>query len=469
MIKRNLKDIEKMVYGLGLKKEYEEIYIEGVSTDSRQIKKGQLFIPLIGENFNGHKFIDQAIEKGASATLWCKDEPIPNFDFPFILVEDTLIALQQLAKNYRNQLGVKVIGITGSNGKTSTKDILASILSIKYKTKKTMGNFNNHIGTPLTILNLDEDTEMAVIEMGTDNFGQISLLTSIAKPDVAIITNIGEAHLEGLKTKENIAKAKLEILEALNPNGLFIYCGDDPILKGQVENLNIVQQILTYGTKTFNDYQCELNMVDGNGISFKLKSPNLQDYFLPMLGKHNMLNATAAIVAAKYFNIPFETMQEGLYHIEKTGMRNELVYAEGYTILNDSYKSNPSSVLAALDTLYSIEGYKQKIVVLGDMLGLGEEEIKMHEEIGLKIDPNQIQYLFTIGPLAKYIAKTAKMKFEKNKIITCKNKPQLIEKLKKVIKSNSIILVKASRPLELEEVVEKLQKEVILTKNNEVI
>ena len=191
MIKRNLKDIEKMAQGLELKKEYGEIFIEGVSTDSRQIKKGQLFIPLIGENFNGHKFIEKAIEKGASAALWCKDEPIPDFDFPFILVENTLIALQQLAKNYRNQLDVKVIGITGSNGKTSTKDILASILSIKYKTKKTMGNFNNHIGTPLTILNLDEDTEMAVIEMGTDNFGQISLLTSIARPDVAIITNIG--------------------------------------------------------------------------------------------------------------------------------------------------------------------------------------------------------------------------------------------------------------------------------------
>ncbi|QQY79609.1 Mur ligase-like protein [Keratinibaculum paraultunense] len=181
---------------------------------------------------------------------------------------------------------------------------MASLLNTKYKTQKTLGNLNNHIGTPLTILNLDEDTEMTVIEMGTDNFGQISLLTSIVKPDVAMITNIGEAHLEGLKTKENIAKAKLEILEGLNKEGIFIYYGDDLILSKIIKEININQRILTYGIEKTNDYRCELNMVDENGISFKLKSPYEQDYFLPMLGSHNMLNATGAIAIARYFNIP---------------------------------------------------------------------------------------------------------------------------------------------------------------------
>jgi UDP-N-acetylmuramoyl-tripeptide--D-alanyl-D-alanine ligase len=158
-----------------------------------------------------------AIGKGAAASLWNHDEPKPDLDFPFIIVEDTVLALQQLARSYREELNTKVIGITGSNGKTSTKDILASLLKTQYKTHKTLGNFNNYIGLPLTILSMDEDTEMAVLEMGMDNFGQIELLTSIAKPDAAVITNIGEAHLEGLKTKENIAKAKLEILKGLNP------------------------------------------------------------------------------------------------------------------------------------------------------------------------------------------------------------------------------------------------------------
>ncbi|NMB27641.1 MAG: UDP-N-acetylmuramoyl-tripeptide--D-alanyl-D-alanine ligase [Tissierellia bacterium] len=462
MIRRSLKDVENMTKGYGLKEEYKDIYIEGVSTDSRQIQKGQLFIPLIGENFNGHKFIEQVIEKGASAALWDKAEPVPNIDFPFILVEDTLIALQNLAKEYRSQLNVKVVGITGSNGKTSTKDILASLLSTKYRTKKTVGNLNNHIGTPLTILDLDEDTEMAIVEMGTSDFGEISLLTDLAKPDIAIITNIGDAHLEDLKTKENIAKAKLEILEGLNLDGLFIYFGDDSLLKKEIEKIDIRQKVLTYGTKEFNDYQCELGIVDQNSLSFSLKTPSAHDFFVPMLGKHHMYNATAAIIVARYFNISFESIQEGLYHIDKTGMRNELVYAEGFTILNDSYKSNPASVLAALDTLYGLDGYEQKIVVLGDMQGLGKDEIKMHEEIGLKIDPNQVEYVFTIGPLSKHIAKAARINFKKDKTISCNNKAQLVEKVKRAIKPNALILVKASRALELEKVVEALKKEVIL-------
>ena len=465
MIRRSLKDIEKMVQGSGLKEGYKDINIEGVSTDSRDIGKGQLFIPLIGKNFNGHKFIKQVIEKGALAALWNKNEPIPDVDFPFILVEDTLVALQNLAKEYRNQLNVKVIGITGSNGKTSTKDILASLLNTRYRTKKTMGNLNNHIGTPLTILDLDEDTEMAIVEMGTSNFGEISLLTSIAKPDVAIITNIGEAHLEDLKTKENVAKAKLEILEGLNPDGLFVYFGDDSLLRKEVESMDIKQEILTYGTKKFNDYQCELGIVDQNSLSFNLKTPTPHDLFVPMLGKHHMHNATASIIVARYFNVSFESIQEGLYHIDKTGMRNELVYAEGFTILNDSYKSNPTSVLAALDTLYGLDQYKQKIVVLGDMQGLGEEEVEMHKEIGLKIDPSQVEYVFTIGPLSKHIAKSAKISFEKDKVISCANKPQLVERLKKIIKPKALILVKASRALELEDVVDSLKKEVILPKD----
>ncbi|MCF6464865.1 UDP-N-acetylmuramoyl-tripeptide--D-alanyl-D-alanine ligase [Clostridium sp. Cult2] len=464
MIRRKLKEVEEMVNGFGLIEKYEGDYIEGVSTDSRTIEKGQLFIPLTGENFNGHDFIEQAIEKGAVASFWDKNEPLPQLDFPFILIEDTLTALHQLAKEYRKQLNVKVIGITGSNGKTTTKDIIASILNTKYKTKKTKGNLNNLIGAPLTLLDLDEDTEISVVEMGTDKFGEISILTSIAKPDVAIITNIGEAHLEDLKTKENIAKAKLEILEELSPDGLFVYFGDDPILKKEIKNIEICQKIITYGVEKHNDYQCELGLVDENGISFMLTNPKMDNLFLPMLGKHNMYNATAAIVVAKYFNIPFDFIREGLYHVEKTGMRNELVYAEGFTILNDSYKSNPSSVLAALDTLYNMEQYSQRIAVLGDMLGLGEDEIEMHEEIGSKIDSDKIDYLFTIGPFAEHIAKTAKLIFEKDRIISCNNKPQLIENLKQVIKPKSIILVKASRPLELEEVVDKLKEEVILPK-----
>lgn len=460
MIKRHLKDVQLMSNGHGLCEKYEDIIIEGVSTDSRSIKEGQLFVPLIGEKFNGHRFIDEAIKRGAKAALWDKNEPLPDVDFPFILVDDTLLALQQLAKEYRNQLDIKIVGITGSNGKTSTKDIVASLLGTKYRTKKTMGNLNNFIGVPLTILELDEDTEMAVIEMGTEKFGEISVLTSIVRPDVAIITSIGDVHLQDLLTKENVAKAKLEILEGLNPNGIFAYFGDDTTLKKEIKKYDIKHKTITYGTEEHNDYQCELNMMDQNGISFTLKTPNVYDFFLPMLGKHNMYNATAAIVVARYFDIPFEQIQEGFYHIQKTGLRHELVHATGYSILNDSYKSNPDSLLAALDTIYTMDNYSQRIAVIGDMLGLGKDEIKLHENIGLKIREDKIDYIFTLGPLAKHIGLTAKLRFGNERVIHCSSKSELVKKIQHVIKPNALILVKASRDLAMEEVVEALKKEV---------
>lgn len=462
MIARELKKINKMINGESLNPKYENILIEGVSTDSRQIKEKQLFIPLIGENFNGHKFLQDAIEKGACATLWAKDEPVPDLDFPFILVDDTLIALQQLAKEYRKELDVKIIGITGSNGKTSTKDILDGLLDTQYKTQKTLGNFNNHIGVPLTVLDLEEDTEIAVIEMGTSDFGEIELLTSIVKPHVAIITNIGEAHLQWFKTRENVAKEKLEIIKGLDSDGLFVYWGDDPILKEKVKNLNIEQEILSYGIAKDNDYICELDSLEKNGLYFKLKSPIEERYFLPMLGKHYMYNATAAILVARYFNIPFENIQYGLDHMNATGNRNELIKAQGFSILNDSYKSNPSSLLAALDTLYNLEGFDQKIVVLGDMQGLGDTEIEMHEDVGRQIDPDEVEYILTIGPISKYLGKAAKINFSEDKIISCDTNDELMENLKKIVKPNSVVLVKASRAFELENIVERLQKEIKL-------
>lgn len=465
MIKRTLEEVQLMAKGTGLKEEYKDILIEGVSTDSRTIKEGQLFVPLIGERFDGHKFIQQAIEKGAKASLWSKDKPLPEIDFPFILVEDTLTALHQLAKEYRSQLNIKVIGITGSNGKTTTKDITASLLSMKYKTQKTAGNYNNFIGVPLTILNLDEDTEMAVIEMGTEMFGELSTLTSIVKPDVAIITSIGEAHLEHLVTKENVAKAKLEILEGLKPEGVFIYFGDDPTLKKVLKDYPIKHRTISYGTEEHNDYQCKLNSMSHKGLSFTLETPVFKELSLPILGRHNMYNATAAIAAARYFDVPLELIQEGLYQVDKTGLRDELIQAQGFTILNDSYKSNPDSLLAALDTFYAMENFKQKIAVIGDMLGLGKDEIKAHEKIGLVIDEKQVDYIFTIGPLAKHIGEKAKDRFGKNRIVHSENKEELIDRLKKVIKPKSLILVKASRSLELEKVVEAISKEVSFSEN----
>lgn len=457
MIEHNIKNIEKMSGGKLSKDKYKDIIIKGISTDTRSIEKGNLFIPLIGENFNGHHFIEAAIEKGASAALWNNNQGVPDIDFPFIIVEDTLKAMQSLAQSYLQEVSPKVIGITGSNGKTSTKDILASLLKTQYKTHKTRANLNNGIGVPITILAMDNDTEMLVLEMGMDNFGQIELLTNIAPPDAAVITNIGTAHLEGLITAENIAKAKLEILKGLKKDKLFLYYGDDPVLKSQVKMVDSLHEIKSFGMRDSNDFQPEIISITKSGNSFRLKKPSSEELFLPMLGEHQVLNATAAIAIAKYFGISHENIKKGLLAVEKTGMRNELVKANGFTILDDSYKSNPESVRAALSTLYSIKGYSEKIAILGDMLGLGNEEIQMHREIGREINENNIDYLFTIGEFGKYIFETAKANFSDNKVFHFDNKDLLVKKVKEIVKKDSLVLVKASRPLAMEEVVEGLK------------
>lgn len=461
MIRRKLKEIEEMIGGQDLKFEFEEIYIKGVSIDTRTIKEGQLFVPIVGENFDGHKFIEKAIECGAKAALWNKDKSIPNIEFPFIIVEDTLIAIQELAREYRQQLNVKAIGITGSNGKTSTKDILASILKRKYKTHKTLGNLNNYLGVPLTLLSMDENTEMAVIEMGMSTPGEIELLSNMTLLDAAIITNSTDVHLNTLGSVENILKAKLEIVSGLKEDGLFVYFGDSLALRKGVEKLELSQSKITFGSNSDNDYVGKLKSTENNGIWLQLEKPVSLEFFLSVIGSHQVYNATAAIVVARFFDVSFEDIQKGLMRIEATGMRNELINANGFDILNDSYKSNPTSLRSALETMYSFKGYKQKIVILGDMFGTGEDEIRIHEKIGEEIDPKEIDYVFTIGELARNIATKAQSRFQAERVFSFMEKTILLKKLKKVIKEDAVLLIKGSRILKLEEIVDCLKNHVI--------
>lgn len=456
MIEKKLIEIENMINSNGLKEKYHDLKIKGVSKDTRTINEDELYIPIIGENFDGHDFIGKAIENGAIATFWDKNHPLPDIDFPFIIVDDTLKAVQKLSKVYRDSLDIKVVGITGSNGKTSTKDILSSILKTKYKTYKTKGNLNNELGVPLTLLSLSEDTEIAVIEMGMSSLGEIEVLTNLARPDAAIITSIGTAHLQDLKTKDNIIKAKLEIVKGLKKDGLFVYHGDDDDLKSAVNKLGITQKTMTFGKNKSNDYIIEEISTDKSGINFRIKTDTTENFFLPMIGSHQMFNATAAIAIAKYFNLITDDIQNGLNNLELTAMRNELIHGNGFDILNDSYNSNPDSSKAALKTLYSLSDYAQKILIFGDMLELGDEEIKMHREIGELIDFSKIDYLFTFGNLAKYTADEAKKNIKHKKVFSFDDKNELTSKLKEVLNENSIILLKGSRGMKLEEIKENL-------------
>ncbi|PMC34022.1 UDP-N-acetylmuramoyl-tripeptide--D-alanyl-D-alanine ligase [Bacillus sp. UMB0899] len=452
MIKRSLHDIEKMVGGFGLEEKYKTLYITGVTTDSRQVEECCLFIPLVGDIYNGHEFGEKAIKDGAAAVIWQKTEKNPPKDAPVIFVEDTLTALQALAKSYIDQLQVKVVGITGSNGKTTTKDMVASLLETTFKVHKTKGNFNNHIGLPLTVLSMSEDTEIAVLEMGMSGKGEIELLSTLANPDVAVITNIGESHLMDLGSREGIAEAKLEITKGLKKDGLFIYHGDEQLLQERVPSLSI--HTATFGEKSTNDYYPTEITQELTGTSFKVKN---EEYFIPVLGKHNVWNALAAYAVASHLGVKEEAIKEGFLSIKITGMRLELIEAKsGASVINDAYNASPTSMKAAIDLIENLKGFEQKFVVLGDMLELGEEEKEYHREVGRAIKPNNISHIFTYGRLGAEIAAGAREKYSQELVHHFEEKSELITMLKSLVHKNDVVLVKASRGMKLEEVVNAL-------------
>jgi UDP-N-acetylmuramoyl-tripeptide--D-alanyl-D-alanine ligase len=452
MIQRTLAEINDMVKGSGLDEIFNSHHISGVTTDSRQVEEGNLFFPLVGDIFNGHEFVDKAIEKGAAAVIWKETEPNPPTKIPVIFVKDTLQALQDLAEAYLIQLDVKVIGITGSNGKTTTKDMVAAVLETTFKVHKTKGNFNNHIGLPLTVLSMDAETDVAVLEMGMSGKGEIELLSKIAKPDVAVITNIGEAHLMDLGSREGIAEAKLEIVKGLNEDGVLIYQGDEPLLQERVPSLSVSS--ITFGEDRKNEYFPTNVIQELNGTSFCIDGT---EYFIPVLGKHNVSNALAAYAVAKFLEVKEEAIKDGFLSIKITGMRLELIKSDsGVTVINDAYNASPTSMMAAIHLLEDLNGFNKKIVVLGDMLELGEDEKDYHRQVGSSIKRDEISHIFTYGKLGEEIAKGAKQNRSEEFVHHYENKQALIKKLQGMLNKNDIVLVKASRGMKLEEVVNAL-------------
>lgn len=435
-----------------------EDFIEGVSIDSRKVSQNNLFVPIKGMTVNGHKFINDVIEKGACATLWNKDEPNPPENVAVLLVEDTLKALQDLALWYRNTLKAKIVGVTGSNGKTSTKDITAGVLSQKFKTQKTMGNFNTEIGVPYTLLSLDEDCEAAVIEMGMERKGEIDFLTRLVQPDIGIITSVGLVHIDNFPSIEEIAKAKLEITEGIKENGLFIYFGDDELIERTVNSTKIKESIRkqTFGLEEKNTLFLTDFSESMEGINFKVNDHSLGELHVEMLGKHQALNSMAAILAARELGMNDEEIRLGLLRIEKTGLRNEVIKINDCTILNDCYKSNPVSISAALDIFELIDA-KNKITVLGDMLGYREMSHDMHYNVGKNLVSHKIDELVTIGQEAKFMAKGARENTNIKSIVEFDTKEEATDYLKKYMSEDCAILIKGSRFLKLEYIVNTLK------------
>ncbi|GAA0069154.1 UDP-N-acetylmuramoyl-tripeptide--D-alanyl-D-alanine ligase [Clostridium sardiniense] len=420
-----------------------------LSTDTRNIKEGNVFLSLKGENFNGNKYIKEAFNKGA--TIAIVDEVLfdeNDIEGVVIKVEDGKKALLNIAKGYREKLGLKVVGITGSTGKTSTKDLVSAFLSGKYKVFKTKGNFNNEIGLPLMVLQLDSSIDVAVLEMGMSDFNEIHNLVDCARPDIAIITNIGVSHIENLKTRDNILKAKMEITDFFNENNILILNEEDDMLqKVRDKEYEIVK--IGYN-EDYNYYASNIELTKET-TSFDLNfEGETHKIILPMVGAHNVLNALLGIAASFKLGLTVDEIINGLKNIEATSMRLEFIDGDGIEIINDCYNASPDSMKAALDVLSSREG--RKIAILGTMRELGDKAASCHREVA-EYANDKVDMLISCGEFIDDF----KEGFEKEEIKLYNTKVSLINDLNSIIKPQDVILVKASRGEKFEEIVEALK------------
>ncbi|MDN4594966.1 UDP-N-acetylmuramoyl-tripeptide--D-alanyl-D-alanine ligase [Polycladomyces subterraneus] len=434
------------------------LVFKGVSTDTRTMQPNQLYVPLVGERFDGHDFWRDAVDKGAAACLWQQDRPVPETaKVPFILVSDTLEALQAMASAYRDTWSIPVVAVTGSNGKTTTKDLIASVLSLRYRVHKTQGNLNNHIGVPLTLLSLPREAKAAVVEMGMNHKGEIALLSRIAKPDVAVITNIGESHLEHLGSRSAIADAKCEIGEGLAPNGTWVINGDEPLLLERVRRES--RRVVKIGWGGDNDDRPESISLDGlSGISFTSAQTGAR-FSIPLLGRHNAVNALMAAAVGRLLGLSEEEIGRGLSEAQLTGMRLELrKTAKGMLIIDDTYNASPTSMRAAIDLLMELDEGKEKWVLLGDMMEIGAQEAAYHREIGRYAAEKGVSRVYTLGEKARWIGEGVTSANPTIPVRHFKTRSEAAQTLQEQGEPQVILLAKASRAVKLDEVVKDLTK-----------
>lgn len=428
------------------------VHITGISTDSRTIRPGELYIPLEGERFDGHDYILEAFLKGAAASLCKTGRNGANCPKPIIYVPDTLSALGTIAAAYRNKFDARVVGITGSVGKTTTKEMTAAVLSAHYKTLKTEGNLNNEVGLPHTLLRLDGSVEAAVIEMGMSGLGEISRLSKMASPDVAVITAIGMSHIGLLGSKEDILKAKLEIQDGLRPGGVLILNGDDPLLWGLKGRLP-VKTIFCGAVNDSCDIIAENVASEAGELRFDIKTGYRRfQVKAAVTGAHNVKNMLLAAAAGLFTGLSNEEISRGFLDFRNVGMRQNIYRENGFTIMEDCYNSSPDSLNAALDVLSSLETRGKRIAVLGGMRELGEYAAECHRQCGV-VASRCADALVLFGEDAVYFkegANSAGMPEETT--ILCLTRSDAVRMLKRIAEPGDAILFKGSRLMKIEEV-----------------
>ncbi|MBN2039897.1 MAG: UDP-N-acetylmuramoyl-tripeptide--D-alanyl-D-alanine ligase [Spirochaetes bacterium] len=434
-----------------------DMRIDSISTDSRDIEKGSLFVPIVGEKFDGHDFIHDLVKDSRiSAYLTMRNEACytENSGVAAIQCNDTLAAYGMLAYQHRKSMQTKIIAITGTNGKTTTKELVWSILEKKYSTLKNEKNYNNEIGVPYTLLGLKKKHEWAAIELGMNHPGEIDRLSRISRPDVALITNIGEGHLEYLGSIENVAEAKAEILNGMK-NGSTIILNRDTdyydLLEAKAAGAGL--NVLTFGLSENSDVRPDAYELNSSSIKIRY---NNEEYAVPLFGIHNVYNVMAAIAAAEFIGIEKGFIKEAFDNFKNVDMRSQVIDA-GYTIINDSYNSNPLSARYAVQSLHKIFPGRKKIAILSDMKELGEKSEKYHAELGKLIAETGIDLLMTWGEMSENITASAvKNGMNGNIAVHFKEKDELIRFAKKSIEINNVVLIKGSRSMKMEEVVEAL-------------
>ena len=432
-----------------------------VVIDSRQVEEGSVFIATKGERVDGHDFIDSAFKSGALGVI-C-EKALPKEKGPYILVEDSFAAIRQLAAYYRRQMSVKIVGVVGSVGKTSTKEIIASVLSAHFEVLSTEGNFNNEVGVPLTIFRIRDGHEIAVVEMGISDFGEMDRLGEIVKPDIVVFTNIGPCHLECLGDLEGVLRAKSEIIKHVSADGILVINGQDEMLSKIDDRTAEGRKIVRYGKESKRDdvYASSIENLGLDGSKFTANFPDGSHYemTIPLPGYHMVDNAVAAAAVGFLTGENLEEIRRGMSDSRTLSGRGHIIHASNYTIVDDCYNANPRSMCAAIDTL----GYAltRKVAILGDMFELGEEAENLHAEVGEYAAVHGVDSLIFVGTLAKFMYERARV-FEGVEIRYYPNKELLLAALsdttKDILRDKDTILVKASHGMGFSEVVEFLNR-----------
>lgn len=425
--------------------------ITGVEKDSRLIKEGYLYLPFVGNRVDGHDFIPQVFEQGALCTLSEKD--LDSDAYPYIKVESVGVALKDIAEFYRKQLDCKIIGITGSVGKTSTKEIIASVLEEKFNVLKTEGNYNNEIGEPLTILKIRDEHEIAVIEMGISDFEEMHRLSKVSRTDICVITNIGTCHLDNLGDRDGVFRAKTEMFDYAAKDCLVVLNGDDDKL-ANITQVNGNRPIF-YGIETDRDVMAlkyESQGILGTNVEIKYYD-KIINTLIPIPGFHMIYNAMAAICIGAHFGMSLDEIDRGIRNLKAIGGRNNIFVSNEITVIDDCYNANPMSMKASLNVLVQAKG--RKVAILGDMFELGKNTIALHKEVGYAAASNNIDLVIAIGSLAKNIADAAKEKGCKT--IYFENKEDFENNLFDYISKGDNILIKASNGMKFKTIVEKLK------------